>query len=53
MLVGGVIGDVVEDNFQVAAMRLRYQRVEVGQRAEQRVNVGVVGDIVAKVGHRR
>ena len=31
----------------------RDQRVEVGQRAEQRVDVAVVGDVVAAVGHRR
>ena len=34
-------------------VRLGEQRVEVGQRAEQRVDVARVGDVVAAVGHRR
>jgi hypothetical protein len=29
------------------------QRVELLERAEDRVDVGVVGDVVAEVGHRR
>ena len=52
MLVGGMIGDVVEDDFQVATMRLGEEEVEVGQGAKQRVNRGIVGDVVAEVGHR-
>ena len=47
-----MVGDVVEDDFQVAAMRLGNEDIEVGQGAKQRVNVGVVGDVVAEVGHR-
>ena len=33
--------------------RRRRSAVEVGERAEQRVDVAVVGDVVAEVGHRR
>ena len=29
------------------------QRVEVGQRAEQRIDAAIVGDVVAEIGHRR
>ncbi len=34
-------------------MRLFDKRVEIGQRAEERVDIAVVGDVVAEVGHRR
>ena len=34
-------------------MRLGDQRVEIGERAEERIDVGVVGDVVAEVLHRR
>ena len=53
MLVGGVVGHEVEDHFQAARMRVGQQGVEVGQRAEQRIDVAIVGDVVAEVGHRR
>ena len=53
VLVGGVVRDEVEDHPQAARVRGRDQRVEVGERAEQRVDVAVVGDVVAEVGHRR
>ena len=49
----GVVRDVVEDQPQPEPMRLLRQRVEVGERAEARVDVAVVGDVVAEVGHRR
>ena len=35
------------------AWQLRDQLVEVRERAEDRVDVAVVGDVVAEVGHRR
>jgi len=34
-------------------MGLGQQPVEIGERAEQRVHVAMVGDVVAEVGHRR
>src|SRR6266850_4758562 len=52
VLIGGMIGDVVEDDFQVATMRLGEEEVEVGQSTKQRVNRRIVGDVIAKVGHR-
>jgi hypothetical protein len=51
--IGGVVGHPVEQHPDVAGVRLGQQRVEGGEVAEQRVDVAVVGDVVAEVGHRR
>ena len=53
MLVGGVVRDVVQQHAQPELVRPRDQGVGVVERAEQRIDVGVVGDVVAEVGHRR
>ena len=53
MLVGGVIDDQLGDDLQPAAVRLRDELAEVLQRAVVGVHVGVVGDVVAIVAHRR
>ena len=34
-------------------MRLGDQRVEIGERAEHRIDVAIVGDVVAEILHRR
>ena len=52
VLVGGVVGDEVEEHLQAAAVGFVDEAVEVGEGAEERVDVGVVGDVVAEVGHR-
>ena len=31
----------------------RHQRVEILHRAEQRIDAGIIGDVVAEIGHRR
>ena len=51
--VGGVVRDVVEDQPQAEPARLGGERVEVRERAEDRVDVAVIADVVAEVGHRR
>jgi hypothetical protein len=53
VLVGRVVGDVVEDQPQPERVGLGGQAVEVLERAEERLDGGVVGDVVAEVGHRR
>ena len=53
MLVGAVVGDEVEDEFEASGVDGGEQAVEFGERAEERIDAGVVGDIVAKVGHGR
>ena len=52
VLVGGVVGHQVDDHAQAEAVRALEHRVEVGERAEQRVDVAVVGHVVAGVGLR-
>ena len=49
VLVGGVVGDEVDDDPDVAGVRLGEHRVEVVERAEDRVDVAVVGDVVAGI----
>ena len=49
MLIGRVIQNYIDDDPDLAAMRLRHQAVEIGERAEQRVHVLVVGDVVAEI----
>ena len=51
--VGGVVRDEVDDDPHAARVGLRDELVEVRQRPEERVDVGVVGDVVAVVGHGR
>ena len=48
-----MIGDKIEDDFKVARMRLADQSIEISQRAEQRMDRGIVRHIVAEVLHRR
>ena len=52
-LIARVVGHPVEHDLDRARVAGRDQLVEVGQRAEDRVDVAVVGDVVAEVGHRR
>ncbi|MGX1476134.1 UNVERIFIED_CONTAM: hypothetical protein RKD50_004942 [Streptomyces canus] len=50
VLVGGVVGDEVDDHLQPEPVRFADHRVEVVERPEARVDVPVVGDVVAAVG---
>ena len=45
----GVVGHDVDDHLDAELVGRRQHRVEVGERAEQRVDVAVVGDVVAVV----
>ncbi len=51
VLVAGVVRDVVDEDPDAARVRLGDQLVEVSEGAEERVDIGVVGDVVAEVGH--
>ena len=53
MLVGGVVDDEVHDQPDAALVQRGHQLVELRERAEQRVDVLVVADVVAVVVHRR
>ena len=52
VLIGGVVGDVVQDDAQAESVSLEQERVKIGKRAEARVDVAVVGHVVAKIRHR-
>ena len=53
VLVAGVVGHPVDDDPEAAVVGLGDQAVEVGEGAEQRVDVAVVGHVVAEIGHGR
>ncbi|MNV50932.1 hypothetical protein D3C71_1429620 [compost metagenome] len=49
----GMAEHLVDHHLQTQRMRLGQQLVDIGERAEQRVDVAMVGDVIAEVGHRR
>ncbi len=51
--VGRVVGDDVDDDADAAFVQRRDHGVEVLQRAEPRIDVAIVGDVVAAVRERR
>src|SRR5690606_15517368 len=53
VLVGGVVGDEIEQQLETAGMRLRQQAVEVVERAEHRFDAAIIGYVVSEIGHRR
>ena len=52
VLVGGVVGDDVDDDLDAAGVGIVGEVVEVGQGAEPGVDAAVVADVVAAVGER-
>jgi len=52
VLVRSVGPDLVDDELQPELVRAGEQPVEVVERAEQRVDVPVIGDVIAKILHR-
>ena len=53
VLVGGVVGDPVEDDPDAAGVGIGQEAVEVIEGPEEGVDGAVVADVVAEVGHRR
>ncbi len=51
VLVGGVVGDPVDDHLEPEGVGLLDQLVELLQGAEEGVDVAVVADVVAEVDH--
>src|SRR5690348_4598342 len=52
MLVGRVVRNEIEDDLQAEFMRLCEQRIEILKRAEERIDAGVIRNVVAEVRHR-
>src|SRR6266850_3657194 len=53
MLVGSMIGDIIEQELHAARMNIGEQGIEVCQRAEDRIDVGIIADVVTEIRHRR
>ncbi len=53
VLVGSVARHLVDDDLESESMRLRDEPVEIRERAEDRIDGAVVGDVVAEIRHRR
>src|SRR5262245_27015727 len=53
MPVRGVVGDEVENSLEAATVRFADQTVEIGKRAEQRIDAAIIRNVVAEIGHRR
>jgi len=53
MAVGAVVGHEIENELEAAPVRLFGQAVHVRERAEEGIDIGVVGDVIAEIGHRR
>ena len=53
VLVGRVVGNNVDRHLDPALVRVGDELVEVGERAEERIDVDIVCDVVAVVGLRR
>ena len=51
--VGGVAPDLVDQHLQAERMGAVEQPVEIGERAEQRIDRDVVGHVIAEIGLRR
>src|SRR5579871_584533 len=53
MSIGRVIGYVIQYDADITLVGGCYQRVEVRQRTEERLDVRVLGNVVTEVRHRR
>ena len=53
MLIAGVVRHPIQHDPQIAVVGLVDQVIQIGQRAEDRVDIAVVADVVPEVGHRR
>jgi hypothetical protein len=48
-----VVGYEVEQQFEATLMGGREQFVEISRRMELSIDVGIIGNVVAEIGHRR
>src|SRR6478672_861334 len=53
MLVRCVVGHKIKDHFEIEGVSLCDQALAIGNRAEERIDVTVIGDVIAEVDHRR
>src|SRR3989442_15797724 len=53
MLIGGMVRYKVQNELEVALVGLLQQGVQILKGPEERMNSGVIGNVIAKIGHRR
>jgi len=53
MAVRLMIGNKIKNYFEAAPMRFMQKGAEIGKRAEYRINIALVRDVVTEVRHRR
>src|SRR5947209_19858740 len=53
MLVGGMIGHIVQNDLEIALVRLIKQYIEVVKGSEKWIDIGIITDIIAKIRHGR
>src|SRR5262249_51262765 len=53
MLAGAMVRHEIEDDAYAALVQRARQRVEIAKRPEARIDIDIVGDVIAEVGHRR
>jgi len=52
-LVATVRIDLVDQHLEPERMGARDQGIEIGERAEDRVDVAIIGHVIAEIEHRR
>src|SRR5262249_41576868 len=53
MLVRGMVRHEIEDDANTALVKRARQSVEIAKRPEERIDIDIVGDVIAEVSHRR
>src|SRR3546814_16220114 len=53
MLIRGVRPDLIDEHLEPQRVCVGDQRVEIRERAEDRVDIAVIGDVITEIGHRR
>src|SRR5215467_8960951 len=53
MLVGGMVRHIIQDDLQVALMCLLKQGIQVLQGSKERIDTGIIANIIAEIGHGR
>src|SRR3546814_18743143 len=53
MLIRGVRPDLIDEHLEPQRVCVGDQRVEIRERAEDRVDLAVIGAVITEIGHRR
>lgn len=53
MLIRGVIGGDIDDEPDTTSVQRIDQSIEIFERAREWIDIGVIGNIVAEIEHRR